>query len=240
MRRLPAVRRTLVLRAARRLSPSVRELTFDTDDGAPFDRLAGQWVKLFLADGLERDYSIADAFDPQDPGRVTLAVTRVEGGPGSEALHRMEPGTRVDSLGPNGLFVRTEAERAMPALYVGTGTGLAPLRAMLQEELARGEGPPQTLLFGGRTEDDRLWADELARVAVAFPRLQVVTTLSRPGAAWTGPRGHVQAHLPARLAATPGAHVYVCGLSSMVLDVRRLLKETLGVDRRNIHSERYD
>ena len=35
-------------------------------------------------------------------------------------------------------------------------------------------------------------------------------------------------------------HVYVCGLTKMITEVRRTLKEDLGVDRRRVHSERYD
>ena len=237
MRRVPAVRRSLELVAARELSPTVRELSFRTADGAPLDYLAGQFWKLYLPDGVERDYSAASAPDPARPDHFSIAVTRVDG-PGSDYLHRIELGEQVGSLGPNGFFVRDEPHRDLPALYVGTGTGLSPLRAMLEEELARPDGPPQTLLFGCRTEASILWRDELDRWSRGG-RLRVEISLSRGAEDWQGRRGWVQAHLRELLPPAP-AHVYVCGLSPMVGEVRRVLKEELGVDRRHVHSERYD
>lgn len=240
MRRIPALRRTLELAEARMLSPSVRELVLRTDDGAPLDYLAGQWLKLYLPGDLDRDYSIASAPDPAHPDRVSIAVTLVEGGPGSEHLHRIEPGARLPTLGPSGLFVREDAHLALPAIYVGTGTGLAPLRAMLEEELRRPDGPPQLLLFGCREEVDVLWADELAEWSARHARFRFEVTLSRCDASWRGRRGWVQHHLAELVPPRMPAHLYVCGLSKMVTEVRRTLKEELGVDRRLVHSERYD
>lgn len=241
MRRIPSELRTLELADARMLSPSVRELVLRTTDGRPYDYLAGQWVKLYLGEGIERDYSIASAPDPERPDQLVLAVTRVEGGPGSERLHAMPVGARLEARGPNGLFVRDDAERAHPALYVGTGTGLAPLRAMLHEELRAPEGPPQVLLFGARCEEDVLWRGELEELARTSPRFRYEITLSRADTAvWKGRCGWVQHHLPELLETVPSAHVYVCGLSRMVGEVRRVLKEELGVERRRVHSERYD
>jgi ferredoxin-NADP reductase len=238
IRRIPALRRTLVVESAAMLSETVRHLVLRTADGAPYDFLAGQWVKLYLPGDLARDYSLAAPPSPARPDRLEVIVTRVEGGPGSGALHALAPGAQVDSLGPSGLFVREAHHVPVPALYVGTGTGLAPLRAMLLEELARPSDVPQTLLFGVRTETDVLFDAEMRALAARHPRFRFEPTLSRGGASWTGRRGWVQTHL--RELATPGAHVYVCGLGKMIDDVRRVVRQELGFDRRLVHSERYD
>ena len=182
-----AQRRRFVLEAAERISPSVRHLVLSTEDGAPFTYLPGQWLKLYLP-GLERDYSIASAPSASRPGRVELIVTQVENGPGSTELHRLPIGAAIEALGPNGLFVREEAERSQPALYVATGTGLAPLRAMIEDALARGETAPRTLLFGARTEADLLFRTELEALA-ARGQLRYEPTLSRAGESWPGRRG---------------------------------------------------
>jgi ferredoxin-NADP reductase len=232
----------LVVEETRALTPAVRSIVLRTEDGAPYDYLAGQWIKLYLGETLDRDYSIASAPSAARPDRIELAVTRVEGGPGSGLLHAIEPGTRLETLGPNGLFVREDAHREAPALYVGTGTGVAPLRAMLEDALRDPASPPQALLFGCRTEDDLLYADELRARASSDPRFVYDATLSRPTDGWSGRRGYVQHHL-AELLARPAlaeAHVFVCGLTRMIDDVRRVLKEELRLDRRRIHSERYD
>lgn len=230
-------RRLLELVGARSLAPNVRELRLRVVEGAPLVYAAGQWLKLYLGDGLDRDYSIASASDPSRPGELELAVTLVEGGPGSQLLHAMPLGARVWSSGPSGFFVREPEHRGLPALFVATGTGLAPIRAMLQEELRSPAGPPLRLLFGCRTPADLLWRDELDAWAASRARFRWEATLSRPPEGWTGRSGYVQAHLH-ELVQGP-AHVYVCGLSRMVGEVRAALKR-LGLDRRSIHSERYD
>ena len=234
-----AHRRRFVVRAARDATPLVRHLVLGTEDGAPYDFLPGQWLKLYLPNGIERDYSIASAPSPEHPGQIELVVTRVEGGPGSAELHRLEVGSTLESLGPNGLFLREEEHLAAPALYVGTGTGLAPLRAMLMAELARPSGKAQVVLFGARREEDLLFREELEGWA-REGRIRYEPTLSRAESAWSGRRGYVQAHLGELYATVPGAHVYICGLSRMITEVRAILRKELLLDRKQVHSERYD
>jgi ferredoxin-NADP reductase len=161
-------RRNAELVEARALSPSVRSLIFRTSDGAPLGHLAGQYIDVIVPTprGLpfKRSYSIASAPDAAHPELFELAVTRVAGGPTSEALHALVPGARVEMESPRGTFVRGAEARLAPALFVATGTGLAPIRAMLSEEVRTGEGRPLVLLFGCRTPHDLLWADQLGAV----------------------------------------------------------------------------
>jgi len=240
-----APRRPVALVDDTSLSPLVRQVRFRTVDGAPLPFVAGQWVNLYLptpdGDVLERSYSLSSAPDPRRPEEFEVAVTRVDGGPGSTALHRLPLGAEVEMAGPHGIFTRAKAPKDRPAVFVGTGTGLSPLRSMLLDELAREpEGPPMTLLFGCRTERDVLWRDELRWLAEALPRFRYEVTLSRPGEGWSGRRGYVQHHLPEMVAGLDGAHVYICGLKRMIDEVRKLLKTDLGFDRKRIHTERFD
>lgn len=215
-------------------------MTLETSDGEPYDYLAGQWLKLYLPGGIDRDYSIASAPGARGAHRIELLVTRVEGGPGSRALHEMALGTEIDSLGPSGLFVREDEARSAPSLFVGTGSGVAPLRSML--EAMPTTSPPALLLFGCRTEADLLFAEEWRqRCAASGAAFRFEPTLSRADDEWKGRRGYVQVHVPEVLGLMPpNTEIYVCGLTKMINEVRRTLKEDLGVDRRRVHSERYD
>jgi len=230
----------LRLASARTLAANVRELDFERVDGAPFDFQAGQWVSLVLPlpDGEgRRAYSIASP--PNGTPRLSIAVTRVEGGPGSTFLHEMVPGAIVRAIGPQGFFTR---ERGQPSLFVGTGTGVTPLRSMILDALANGDDAPMTLIFGVRTAEDRLYAEELDVAAASWPSFQVHYTLSRAGAEWSGRRGYVQTHVEElyRALGAKNAHVYVCGLERMVGTVRDLLRKQMGVERKQVHTERYD
>jgi CDP-4-dehydro-6-deoxyglucose reductase len=232
--------RDAVLVRARPISPSVRELTFDPGPGHAF--VPGHWVTLFLDRGgdepLKRQYSVASA--PRDDGTFDLAVTLVEEGPMSAFLHRAEIGTHVRMLPAQGLFVLEPMVR--PVLMVATGTGLAPFRAMLQEIEAKSVvAQPIYLLFGCRTEDEMIYREELDALAARLSHFTFVPTLSRAPETWPGRRGWVQTHLAELVSKTNvDVDVYVCGLTHMVKEVRRICREELGVDRKRLHIERYD
>ncbi|HEY4015377.1 MAG TPA: FAD-dependent oxidoreductase [Polyangiaceae bacterium] len=242
-----ARRRKAEIVAATMLSPSVRSLRMRLADGAAVGHTAGQYVDVIVptARGLafKRSYSIASEPGGARADELEIAVTRVEGGPTSEALHEATPGARVELEGPRGTFVRREGERDRPGLFIATGTGLAPIRAILAEEVQRRDGPPIALLFGCRTPDDVLWGDTLTAWAEVCPRFSLHVTLSRPPPDWRGATGHVQRHaaaLAAALGDPAGLDAYVCGLSPMVDDVVSLLAREARVPRAGIHLETYD
>jgi CDP-4-dehydro-6-deoxyglucose reductase len=231
---------------SRALSPSVRGLLLEPV-GGPLAFTAGQWVDLYIptAAGLhKRAYSIASA-----PGAplLELAVTLVESGVASPALHALAPGAELELAGPFGFFTRDDATRGVPALFVATGTGLSPLRSMLFEWRAQPQRAPIHLLFGCRSQADILWRDQLERLAADEPLFALSVTLSRPDPGWRGRTGYVQQHVAelarlvqARAHATAPPQVFICGLNRMVGEVRALCKRELGLDRKSIHSERYD
>jgi ferredoxin-NADP reductase len=240
------------LAGARTLTPSVRELTFERVDGRPMEFEPGQWVNMILpvtvgdASDIKRSYSIASP--PDGTPRFAIAVTRVQGGPGSCWLHEVEPGTVLAFIGPQGFFTRP-ATSDTPSLMVATGTGVTPMRSMLLAAIAAGSRTPAWLLLGVRHEADLLYAPELAAIASAHPFVRFDATLSQPGDGWAGRRGYVQTHVRGmweELSALGGGpptaapHVYVCGLERMVGSVRELLRKEMGLPRQQVHSERYD
>lgn len=222
------------------LSPSVRRILLEVE-GGPLVFRAGQWLHLHVptAEGCaKRAYSIASA--PNEP-QIELAVTRVPDGVVSPRLHELPEGTTLELDGPHGFFTRDEPTLAGgPALFIGTGTGVAPLRSMLAEALRDPTHPPVTLLFGCRNQAEVLWREEFVAWAARDDRFRFEITLSRPEGGWAGRTGYVQHHA-AELARTLGEpHVFVCGLNKMVSDVRALFRGELGYDRKRVHSERYD
>jgi CDP-4-dehydro-6-deoxyglucose reductase len=232
---------------ARMLGPRVRHLVFARADDTPFHFEAGQWVQLILpltdekGRALRRSYSIASA--PTGTSRFELAVTKVDGGPGSTWLHGLEPGATVDVKGPAGTFTRP-LESAAPSLFIATGTGVAPFRGMIHHALAAGRTEPLWLLFGVRTPEEYLFRDELEALAAKHPWLRLEPSLSRPPDGWTGRTGYVQTHVKplwTELTAQHGsARAYICGVKKMLTAAREVLRVELGVDRKQVHLEAYD
>lgn len=227
------------------LGPRVRRLVFERTDGAPFQFRAGQWMQLIfpLVDekgrAVRRAYSIASA--PDGSPRFELAVTEVEGGVGSTFLKAAQPGLTLDVKGPAGGFTRFPDGGA---LFIATGSGVAPFRSMVLEAIAQGRHEPLWLLFGVRSPDELLFGDELRELSRRHPFFRLEPSLSRPPAGWAGRTGYVQSHVKAlwtELTAThPDAHAYICGVKKMLLAASDVLRKELLLDRKRVHLESYD
>jgi NAD(P)H-flavin reductase len=231
-------RLTVEVHDAAAISPTVRVLRLrPVKHPEPVTWVPGQFVDLMVPTkrlAQKRSYSIASA------DLLEIAVTRVEGGQTSVALHEMALGAKMEMVGPRGSFTRA-ATREEPAVLIGTGTGVAPLRAMVQEELRRGDvGPPLALLFGARTERDLLWGEELMALSARHPRFRYEPTLSKGATDWTGKRGWVQTHVVEAVRALPGARVYLCGLREMIDGVVGVLEREMAETRGRVHIEEYD
>lgn len=240
---VPIARRyRATLSSARMLTPTTRHLEWEVVEGGRFDFLAGQFVSMTLrrdADEHTRAYSIASA--PRPDGRFDLCLNRVPGGLFSNYLCDVEPGTTLEFTGPHGFFVvRRPVERTQ--VFIATGTGIAPMRGMLADLFAPDAeiGQEVWLLFGVRHRETILYGEEFEQLAARHRNFHFVPTLSRAGDDWPGERGHVQPLLRKLFAGRRDIDAYICGLKEMVDDVRRILKQELGLDRRQMHYEKYD
>ena len=227
------------------LAPSVKAFVFERVDRRPLDFEPGQWLNLVLpvtGEGIRRAYSIASV--PNGTPTFELAVTEVTGGPGSGYLCGLGPGARLGAVGPQGFFTRS-ARDPNPALFVATGTGVTPLRSMMNAAVAAGSTAPMWLLLGVRHAEDLLYRAELEALASSHPDIRVLFTLSQGGPECSGRRGYVQEHIPELWAELSSLNrgqpqLYVCGLERMITAVRQLVRKQMGVPRERVHSERYD
>lgn len=230
---------------SRAMTPRVRQLVLERIDGQPFEFVSGQWVSVVLpiddekGRALRRSYSVASV--PKGGPRFELVVTAVDGGPGSTFLHQASIGTMLEVKGPQGTFARVNDG---PALLVATGTGIAPFRGMLHDAVTRGDSAPLWVLFGVRGPADMLFGEELFELARKAPQVRLEVTYSRPPVGWSGRVGYVQEHvrgLWSELGALGGEpHAYVCGVKKMLLAVRSVLRDELGLVRQRVHVESYD
>lgn len=175
----------------------------------------------------------------------TLSFAVAPGATGvSKRLCSLEPGTLLLVDGPWGVFTLDAldalADACDHAVFVGTGTGLAPLRAMCEELLARKSRPSVTLLQGCRSEKDVLWSELWSTWSAQFDDFRYEVTVSRPSPGWCGRRGYVQEHFDDLNLVSSSTMVFLCGRSAMIAESRKLLKERYGFDRRRIRGERFD
>jgi NAD(P)H-flavin reductase len=219
------------------IAPEVKHFTFDVPEVEQLPYLPGQFVSFsrdFDGKRVTRAYSTASA---SNANRFELCLNRVQDGIFSPWLFTLEPGSTVDMKGPLGYFTWKHPVR--DSILVATGTGIAPFRGMLAAYLGGGGDQAITLVYGVRYEESLLYRREFEELERMHENFRFLPTLSRPDEGWTGLRGHVQTHVLGVLGNRLDMDVYICGLKLMVDDVRARLKE-IGLDRKQIVSEKYD
>ena len=225
------------------LSPLTKHLEFTVQDLAEFRFVPGQFVSIVQPrpDGKvhTRAYSIASA--PRAVPTFDVCLNRVDDGFLSNWLCDLEVGEAVQFHGPHGLF--TLREPRQDAIFIATGTGIAPIRSMLEwlfADPARNRAHEYWLVFGTRYEHSIYYREEFEQIARGNPNFHYVPTLSRCGDRWTGCRGYVQDHVREIVAGRSDMQAYICGLNEMVAANRKLLTEELSWERKQIVFERYD
>lgn len=219
------------------LTPSVFALSFETDQALEFQ--AGQFISIVIPGAgpkgrdLRRAYSIASAPE-QKP--IELCIKLVQDGPGTNYLYHLEDGAKFRGFAPYGDFVY-EPKVGRHAVFIATGTGLAPFRAMMLSEAYRTNPPASALcLLGVRTEDEIIYEKEISSI----PNVKWIPTVSQPVGNWSGFKGRVTDYLRAQSDQLPWLETeyYLCGNGAMITEVKALLAEK-GVQKDSIHQEKY-
>ena len=214
--------------ALEKLTSDVLRVKLRPPPTAAFSFIPGQYIDVIGFNGTRRSYSLANAnFIDR---LLELHVRSVDGGSMSSYWFNQ---AKVNDLlrinGPLGTFFLREFSKT-DIFFLATGTGIAPIKAMLESLVEASEGrQPQsvTVLWGGRKPEDFY-----INMAAILGRHRYIPVLSRPHQGWVGERGHVQDIL---LSISPNfekAAVYACGSDSMILSAKRVLsKAGLSLDR---------
>jgi ferredoxin-NADP reductase len=211
------------------------------DAGAqPFVFSAGQAVMVGLhGSPLRKPYSIASApWEVTRTGVMQLLLQVDDSGGLDPHLELAAPGTLLDVEGPFGTFGLPAGAADDPLFLIAGGTGIAPLRSMLLERLARPSRAPIAIVYSARSPEAFAFREELDALQEAG-RAQIYFTVTRDeGGPWPGRRGRIdQALLGAALPSTD-ALCLICGPPQLVSDATMLL-EGLGVRTTRILTERY-
>jgi len=219
------------------IAPEVRHFVFEVPEVQQLNFKPGQFVSFnetLNGKKITRPYSIVSL---PDGNRFELCLNLVQGGVFTPHLFEMKRGDSIEMSAPLGFFIVRDP--AKEAVFIATGTGIAPFRAMAPGYLSHPHARQLTLIFGVRQEHTIYYRDDFEALARQHSGFRFWPTLSRAGSSWTGRTGHVQTHLLEAIGDRRDLDVYICGLKAMVDDVRAILKG-LGFDRKQIIFEKYD
>lgn len=225
--------------AIRQLSHDVREITFEMVDPPSLEFRAGQAISVkggsFFETRLKRTYSIAS---PPSQGKAfTIAARLVGGYKGTEFMSRIQVGDTMSFMPPFGEFVADSAG-AGALVFVVTGTGTSPCRAMILDLLEKGSRRPMTFYYGAAAEADVIYEEEFRALEKAHPNFRYVPTLAQPGPCWIGRRGLLADIFRYEMALETDADWYLSGNGAMIDEVQDILK-TRGVPVDRIRIEKF-
>ena len=200
--------------------------------------LAGQFISVLLKDGTRRDLSMANA--PHHDEFLQLHL-RNYGGPFSmHVFTRMKERDILRFEGPFGtFFLREDSDK--PIILLASGTGFAPVKAIVEHAFHARNPRPMVLYWGGRVRAD-LYMNELPeRWASGHNNFKYVPVLSQPlpDDRWSGRTGLVHKAVMHDIADMSGCQVYACGAPVMVDAARRDFTAQCGLPEEEFFSDAF-
>lgn len=210
---------TGVIVQMRPLTHDIQEVRIRLDAAMPA-YLAGQYAELSVPGVIEkpRSYSFASAPENEAPGHVSFYIRHVPDGEMTTWLHGVRrEGERVSVTGPYGSFWLRESRA--PMLCIAGGSGMAPIKALLEQVSQQGFQRQVTYVFGARTREDLYCLDEMQQIkARGNGHFNFIPVLSREpeDSDWSGLRGHCTDILAPESMDLPNSHAYLCGPPAMI------------------------
>ncbi|MFO1287941.1 MAG: CDP-6-deoxy-delta-3,4-glucoseen reductase [Rubrivivax sp.] len=188
---------------------------------------AGQYVEFILRDGARRAYSMANApHNLGSPPAIELHVRHMAGGKFTDHVFgAMKEKDILRMEGPFGsFFLREDTEPAdRPLVLLASGTGFAPVKAVIEHMRHKEITRPAALYWGGRRPQDLYMHRWCEQAAAEMPNLTYVPVVSDalPEDAWAGRTGFVHRAVMEDWPDLSAHQVYACGAPIVIESARR-------------------
>lgn len=202
----------------------------------PFVFEPGQFISVKVNEERLNSYSIAGKLDE---ARFGLIVDIKPGGPGSKFFENLQVGSEIEYLGPLGKFVLRPDDGSEKLIMLGTGSGIAPLKAMIERALRDlNMKTPIDLYFGLRHREDVFWDKYFGMLASEYENFKFSLCLSKPDESWQGLTGHITDFLRDKYPDASRFSSYSCGAQSMIEEASQILAE-LSMPVERIYHEKF-
>jgi CDP-4-dehydro-6-deoxyglucose reductase len=210
-------------------APDVMIVKLGLPMNEPLVYRAGQYIEFVGTDGTRRSYSIANTPQPAGVRSLELHIRHLPGGRFTDRVfsggmklrevHKAE-------LPLGSFFLRDTSDK--PIILLASGTGFAPIKAIVGHSLATGQRRPIKLYWGGRRRTDLYMHDLCMQWAREHDHIRYVPVLSDATSAchWEGRTGFVHKAVMQDHPDLSQHEVYACGAPAMVDAARRDFVET--------------
>ena len=236
---LPVRKMPARISSLERMSPDVIRLQLQLPASESFQYRAGQYLDVLLRDGARRSYSMANA--PHTGPGLELHIRHMPGGRFTDLVFgSMKERDIVRIEGPMGsFFLREDTDK--PIVLLASGTGFAPIKALIEHLQERRISRPATLFWGGRRPHD-LYMDDWVRAQCAvMPHLSYVPVVSDalPEDNWRGRTGFVHLAVLEDIPDLSGYQVYACGAPVVVDSAQRDFSDLAGLDEAEFFADAF-
>jgi len=186
-----------------------------------------------------KPYSIALApAQARERGYLEFLIKTDGETPEGRELAALRRGARVEAHGPIGAFVLPDRPVEHHLLFIAGGAGIAPLRAMLWQVLARRSRLRVTVVYSARSPRHFAYLAELRRLATARRIELVLRATRRAPAGWRGDRGRPDTSLLRALIQSPATLCFLCGPPGLVAGAASRLRR-IGIAAKRIRMEKW-
>ena len=208
----------------KRKSDDVMRLLLQMPASEPFQYHAGQYIEFLLQGGARRSYSMANApHTLASGGGLELHIRHMPGGLFTDQVFQsMKERDILRIEGPYGSFYLRE-DSAKPIILLASGTGFAPIKAVIEHMQFKGITRPATLYWGGRRPVDLYLDDWVRAKLLEMPNLHYVPVISDalPADNWAGRTGFVHQAVLQDVTNLSPYQVYACGAPIVVDSAQR-------------------
>ncbi len=202
-----------IVYAKEKIAPNIIRLLLEPATSLYYH--AGQFIALKRADGLCRSYSLASV--PSKDYFLEIHIKRVANGKMSNWIFdELNINDEVEIKGPQGLCYYNTDKANQNLLLIGTGTGVAPLIGIINDELKNGHTGAIHLYHGSRFSDGIYLQDELQMLSKQHANFSYTACLSGGSSTSEYTSGRADDIAFAKHTNLSKWRVYLCGIPAMV------------------------
>lgn len=208
----------------------------------PLKFKAGQYIEFILRDGTRRSYSMANApHSLEQNHQIELHIRHMPGGQFTDQVFSsMREKDILRAEGPYGSFyLREESEK--PMVLLASGTGFAPIKALIEHMQHQGIKRAATLYWGGRRPEDLYMSEWVNAQCAAMPNLTYVPVISNAESDdnWRGRSGFVHQAVLEDHPDLSAFQIYACGAPIVIESAQRDFITKAGLPQEEFYADSF-
>lgn len=214
------------------LAGKIRYFEFETEQ--PLNIEPGQYISIKVSPTRINCYSVAGQ---KSPTVFNLLVDSTPGGPGSKFFEALNVQDKISYLGPFGNFTLKLDDSAETLLFLGTGSGVAPLKSMIEYCLEKKVAQNIFLYVGLNNYEDIFMKDYFEKLSKEHANFKYKLVVCNNCDQWNGPTGFITEQLKNDFPDASKCAAYMCGNKFMITDATKILTDN-GCSSERIYFEK--